>query len=129
LLNPRTEDRRTGSDSPKTVGEAVYRHLVGAGSGGAPMNKIDIVNELSEKINLNQKVAKVVVDTIVDSIKKAIINGERVEIRGFGSFSLRSYKPYRGRNPKNGEVVNVPEKKLPYFKVGKELRETIWKED
>ena len=72
------------------------------------MNKIDIVNELSEKINLNQKVAKVVVDTIIDSIKKAIIEGERVEIRGFGSFSLRSYKPYRGRNPKNGEVVDVP---------------------
>jgi len=92
------------------------------------MNKIDIVNELSEKINLNQKVAKVVVDTIIDTIKKAIIAGERVEIRGFGSCSLRSYKPYRGRNPKNGEVVDVPGKRLPYFKVGKELKETIWKE-
>jgi integration host factor subunit beta len=91
------------------------------------MNKIDIVNALSEKINLNQKVAKVVVDTIVDRIKDAIVNGERVEIRGFGSFSLRSYKSYKGRNPKNGEVVHVPEKKLPYFKVGKELKETIWK--
>ena len=92
------------------------------------MNKIDIVNELSEKVKLNQKVAKIVVDTIVDSIKQAIISGERVEIRGFGSFSLRSYKAYRGRNPKNGEIVNVPDKKLPYFKVGKELKETIWKE-
>ena len=92
------------------------------------MNKIDIVNQLSEQINLNQKVAKVVVDTIIDTIKTAIINGERVEIRGFGSFSLRSYKPYKGRNPKNGEIVEVPEKKLPYFKVGKELKETIWKE-
>jgi integration host factor subunit beta len=93
------------------------------------MNKIDIVNQLSEKINLNQKVAKVVVDTIIDSIKNAIINGERVEIRGFGSFSLRSYKSYKGRNPKNGEVVDVPAKKLPYFKVGKELKETIWKDN
>ena len=93
------------------------------------MNKMDIVNQLSEKINLNQKVAKVVVDTIVDSIKNAIITGERVEIRGFGSFSLRSYKAYRGRNPKNGDVVSVPDKKLPHFKVGKELREIIWKED
>ena len=92
------------------------------------MNKIDIVNQLSEQINLNQKIAKVVVDTIIDTIKTAIINGERVEIRGFGSFSLRSYKPYKGRNPKNGEIVEVPEKKLPYFKVGKELKETIWKE-
>jgi integration host factor subunit beta len=93
------------------------------------MNKIDIVNQLSEKASLNQKVAKVVVDTIIDSIKDAIVRGERVEIRGFGSFSLRSYKAYRGRNPKNGEVVQVPDKKLPHFKVGKELRETIWKEN
>lgn len=93
------------------------------------MNKIDIVNKLSETANVNQKVAKIVVDTIIDSIKQAIVTGDRVEIRGFGSFSLRSYKPYKGRNPKNGEVVNVPPKKLPYFKVGKELKEAIWKED
>ncbi len=93
------------------------------------MNKIDIVNELSEKTNLNQKVAKVVVDTIIDAIKRAIATGERVEIRGFGSFSLRNYKSYMGRNPKNGDLVHVPEKKLPYFKVGKELRETVWRGD
>jgi integration host factor subunit beta len=92
------------------------------------MNKIDIVNQLSETANVNQKVAKIVVDTIIDSIKQAIVTGDRVEIRGFGSFSLRSYKPYKGRNPKNGEVVNVPPKRLPYFKVGKELKEAIWKE-
>jgi integration host factor subunit beta len=92
------------------------------------MNKIDIVNELSQKINLNQKVAKIVVDTIIESIKNAIVSGERVEIRGFGSFSLRNYRPYKGRNPKNGEVVDVPEKRLPYFKVGKELKEIIWKD-
>jgi Bacterial nucleoid DNA-binding protein len=91
------------------------------------MNKIDIVNGLAEKANLNQKIAKIVVDTIIDSIKNAIVRGERVEIRGFGSFSLRTYKSYKGRNPKNGEVVNVPPKKLPYFKVGKELKETIWR--
>ncbi len=93
------------------------------------MNKIDIVNRLAEKANLNQKIAKIVVDTIIDSIKKAMIKGERVEIRGFGSFSLRDYKSYKGRNPKNGEVVNVPPKRLPYFKVGKELKETIWRQN
>jgi integration host factor subunit beta len=92
------------------------------------MNKIDIVNSLAEKANLNQKIAKIVVDTIIDGIKNAIVRGERVEIRGFGSFSLRTYKSYKGRNPKNGEVVNVPPKKLPYFKVGKELKETIWRQ-
>ncbi len=92
------------------------------------MNKIDIVNSLAEKAKLNQKIAKIVVDAIIDGIKNAIVRGERVEIRGFGSFSLRAYKSYKGRNPKNGEVVNVPPKKLPYFKVGKELKETIWRQ-
>ena len=91
------------------------------------MNRTDIVNKLAEKTGMNQKVAKIVVDTITESIKKAIVNGERVEIRGFGSFSVRRYKPYKGRNPKNGEVVEVPAKKLPYFKVGKELKEAISK--
>jgi integration host factor subunit beta len=90
------------------------------------MNKMDIVNRLSEQVHVNQKLAKLVVDTIVDTIKTAIISGERVEIRGFASFSLRSYKPYKGRNPRNGEIVEVPAKRLPYFRVGKELKETIW---
>jgi len=97
------------------------------------MNKIDIINKLQESIqatgnkNFNQKLAKTTVDTIIDSIKDAIIKGERVEIRGFGSFSLRQYKAYTGRNPKSGEVVHVEPKKLPYFKVGKELKDMIWK--
>jgi len=75
---------------------------------------------------LNQKVAKVAVDTIVETIKQAIIKGERVEIRGFGSFTIRQYKAYKGRNPKTGQLVDVKPKKLPYFKVGKELKEMIW---
>jgi integration host factor subunit beta len=89
------------------------------------MIKADIVKQLSEQSNLNHKLAKIVVDTIIDTIRKAIISGERVEIRGFGNFSLRSYKPYKGRNPRNGEIVEVPAKRLPYFRVGKELKETI----
>jgi integration host factor subunit beta len=90
------------------------------------MNKMDIINKLSEDIKLNQKIAKIAVDTIVDTIKKAIAEGERVEIRGFGSFTLRQYKAYKGRNPKSGEIVQVEPKKLPYFKVGKELKDMIW---
>jgi integration host factor subunit beta len=89
---------------------------------------MDIINKLAADINVNQKIAKIAVDTIIDSVKKAIINNERVEIRGFGSFTLREYKAYKGRNPKSGEMVNVEPKKLPYFKVGKELKEMIWKE-
>ena len=93
------------------------------------MNKMDIINKLAADINVNQKIAKIAVDTIIDSIKKAIINNERVEIRGFGSFTLREYKAYRGRNPKSGETVQVEPKRLPYFKVGKELKEMVWKDE
>ncbi|MCX8022285.1 MAG: integration host factor subunit beta [Syntrophorhabdaceae bacterium] len=91
------------------------------------MNKIDIINKLAEEMKLNQKVTKIAVDTIVDTIKQAITRGERVEIRGFGSFTIRHYKAYKGRNPKTGEMVDVKPKRLPYFKVGKELKEMIWK--
>ena len=93
------------------------------------MNKMDRINKLATDINVNQKIAKIAVDTIIDSIKKAIINNERVEIRGFGSFTLREYKAYRGRNPKSGETVQVEPKRLPYFKVGKELKEMVWKDE
>ncbi len=93
------------------------------------MNKMDIINKLATDINVNQKIAKIAVDTIIDSIKKAIINNERVEIRGFGSFTLRDYKAYKGRNPKSGETVQVEPKRLPYFKVGKELKEMVWKDE
>jgi integration host factor subunit beta len=91
------------------------------------MNKTDIIDKIAEEVRVNQKVAKTAVETVIESISKAIIEGERVEIRGFGNFTLRQYKAYKGRNPKTGEVVNVPPKKLPYFKVGKELKDMIWK--
>jgi integration host factor subunit beta len=91
------------------------------------MNKTDIIDKIAEEVRVNQKIAKTAVETVIESISKAIIDGERVEIRGFGNFTLREYKAYRGRNPKTGEVVNVPPKKLPYFKVGKELKDMIWK--
>ena len=93
------------------------------------MNKMDIINKLATDINVNQKIAKIAVDTVIDSIKKAIINNERVEIRGFGSFTLREYKAYKGRNPKSGETVQVETKRLPYLKVGKELKEMVWKDE
>ena len=93
------------------------------------MNKMDIINKLAADINVNQKIAKIAVDTVIDSIKRAIINNERVEIRGFGSFTLREYRAYKGRNPKSGETVQVEPKKLPYFKVGKELKEMVWKDE
>lgn len=89
------------------------------------MNKAELALEVTRRTKVNQKVAKVVVDTVFEEIDQALRRGERVEIRGFGSFVIRNYDSYQGRNPKTGETVHVPPKKLPYFKVGKELREKI----
>jgi integration host factor subunit beta len=89
------------------------------------MNKAELTLEVAEKTKLAQKVAKVIVDTIFDGMRDSLIRGERIEIRGFGSFVIRDYGGYKGRNPKTGEIVDVPAKKLPFFKVGKELKERV----
>jgi integration host factor subunit beta len=94
------------------------------GKGGA-MNKAELINKVSEQTNVTQKVAKVIVDTLFDGMKESLQKGERIEIRGFGSFMVRNYGGYKGRNPKTGEIVDVPPKKLPFFKVGKELKEMV----
>jgi len=92
---------------------------------GGSMNKAQLITKVSEKANVTQKVAKVIVDTLFDGMKEHLEKGDRIEIRGFGSFVVRSYGGYKGRNPKTGEVVDVPPKKLPFFKVGKELKEMV----
>ncbi|MBW1724452.1 MAG: integration host factor subunit beta [Deltaproteobacteria bacterium] len=89
------------------------------------MNRSDLINSLKDKVELSRKDAGKVVDTFFDALKKTLSKGDRVEIRGFGSFSVKSYKPYVGRNPKTGEQINVTSKKLPFFKVGKELKEKV----
>jgi len=89
------------------------------------MNKAELIQELVKQGHITQKVAKIVVDTIFEEMKQALVNGERIEIRGFGSFSIREYEGYNGRNPKTGETVRVAPKRLPFFKVGKELRDRI----
>ncbi len=89
------------------------------------MNKAELINKVSEKANMTQKVAKVIVDTLFDGMMESLEKGERIEIRGFGSFVVRHYGAYKGRNPKTGEIVDVPPKRLPFFKVGKELRELV----
>jgi integration host factor subunit beta len=92
---------------------------------GGTMNKAELITKVSEKANVTQKVAKVIVDTLFDGMKESLGNGERIEIRGFGSFVVRNYGGYKGRNPKTGQIVSVPPKKLPFFKVGKELKEMV----
>jgi integration host factor subunit beta len=89
------------------------------------VNKAELATEVSRKAKVSNKVAKVVVDAVFDEMVKALRRGDRVEIRGLGSFVIRNYGSYQGRNPKTGETVSVAPKKLPYFKVGKELKERV----
>jgi integration host factor subunit beta len=89
------------------------------------MNRSDLVSVLKDEISLSRKYAEKIVNTFFDAIQDTLVEGERVEIRGFGSFTVNHYKPYRGRNPKTGAQIQVPAKKLPFFKVGKELKDRV----
>ena len=87
--------------------------------------KSDLIELLSARARLPRPTAEIVIDIVFDQMIAAMKRGERIEIRGFGSFEVRDYKSYQGRNPRTGESVHVPPKKLPFFKVGKELRERV----
>src|ERR1700752_4549705 len=89
------------------------------------MTKAELVEEVARAAELNKRDAEVIVETVFDSIIGALHKGEKVELRGFGSFRTRERGPRRGRNPKTGEPVDVPAKRVPYFKPGKELKELI----
>ena len=89
------------------------------------MNKSELVEALAVKYGLSLKKAEEVVNAIFETLANALRAGERIEIRGFGSFVVNEYKSYTGRNPKTGEAIEVKPKKLPFFKVGKELRERV----
>ena len=89
------------------------------------MTKADLINVIAEKAHLQHKQAEVVVNMVFDMMSDALKRDDRIEIRGFGSFVNRSYESYQGRNPKTGQVVNVPPKRVPFFKVGKELKEMV----
>jgi integration host factor subunit beta len=93
------------------------------------MTKADLINLISEKANITRVKAESIVNTIFDSMVESLMKNDRIEIRGFGSFVNREYGSYKGRNPRTGEIIEVEEKKLPFFKVGKELREEINKLD
>ncbi len=89
------------------------------------MNKSGLVNVICEKANIPRKRAKETVDLIFDVMIESLMKGDRIEIRGLGSFAIRNYGAYTGRNPKTGESIQVAPKKLPFFKVGKELKEFV----
>jgi integration host factor subunit beta len=89
------------------------------------MNKSDLITVLSKKENLTEKDATKVINLIFDGFTDTLKNGGRIEIRGFGSFVAREYDAYKGRNPKTGKVVEVKPKRLPFFKVGKDLKKSV----
>lgn len=89
------------------------------------MTKADLVALIEKQANLTPKQAEKIVNITFDTLIQALYDDQRIEIRGFGSFANRNYKAYEGRNPKTGNVVKVSPKKVPFFKVGKELKEMV----
>jgi integration host factor subunit beta len=86
------------------------------------MTKADLIAIVADRLKITQVQASIIVEAALKSIVTALQNGQEVEIRGFGSFRFRERAPRKGRNPKTGEKVDVPSKRIPYFKMGKELK-------
>ncbi len=90
------------------------------------MTKTDLIEKVSLKTaGLTKKQTEIIVNMLFDSIKEALASGDKIEIRGFGSFRIRSRRNREGRNPKTGESVVVPQKRVPFFKAGKDLKELV----
>ncbi len=89
------------------------------------MNKSELIKALAEQSNISTDEATTVVNTFVDTMKQSMLEGDRVEIRGFGSFKVKEYEGYSGRNPRTGEQVEVESKRLPFFRPGKELKDYL----
>src|SRR5580704_5041626 len=90
------------------------------------MTKSELIDALAaRRTDLTKARAELVVNCVFDAMTEALQKGDGIEIRGFGSFTVRPYKPYDGRNPRTGERVPVPAKRLPFFKVGKDLKELV----
>jgi integration host factor subunit beta len=89
------------------------------------LTKAELVEEVAQSTQLTKKHAEMIVNTVFDSIVQSLKEGEKIELRGFGSFRIRQRGPRIGRNPKTGDKVEVPPKRIPYFKPGKELKELL----
>ncbi len=89
------------------------------------MNKSELIQSLAEKSNITPELARSVIETMIGMIKQQLMDGGRIEIRGFGSFEMREYGAYKGRNPHTGESVDVKPKRTPFFKCGKDLMEMV----
>jgi integration host factor subunit beta len=93
------------------------------------MTKADLVDEVVNVADVSKKHAEIIVNTLFSSIIEALRHDDKIELRGFGSFRVRRRRSRQGRNPKTGDRVAVPEKRIPYFKPGKELKDLINSED
>ena len=111
---------RTGYTVPVFTKESI---VLGAERG--VMTKADLIDEVSRLAELTRKDSEVIVETIFDSVVRSLRAGDKIEIRGFGSFRTRQRRPRVGRNPKTGERVEVPAKKIPFFKPSKELKDLV----
>jgi len=89
------------------------------------MNKLELIDTLKDECQISKKEAAAIVDIFFDQISTALAEGDRVEIRGLCSFFVKEYRSFQGRNPKTGEAVTVAPKRLPFFKIGKELKERV----
>ena len=89
------------------------------------MNKLELIQAVKDRAGLSKQEASDVVKLFFDSFTETMVNGERIEIRGFCSFFMKDYASYTGRNPKTGEKVQIPAKRLPFFKPGKELKDRV----
>jgi integration host factor subunit beta len=96
-----------------------------AESSRSAMTKADLISVVAKRLDITQVQAGIIVEAALRSIVSALQGGQEVEIRGFGSFRFRNRAPRKGRNPKTGERVDVPPKKIPYFKMGKELKSLL----
>lgn len=89
------------------------------------MTKADLIDEVARVVEMTRKDSEIIVETIFDSVVRSLHQGEKIEIRGFGSFRTRQRQPRVGRNPKTGTRVDVPAKRIPYFKPSKELKDLV----
>jgi integration host factor subunit beta len=89
------------------------------------MVKSELIESLAERADITLAKAEEVVDLFFNSVTETLAQGDRVEIRGFGAFTVRDYKSYKGRNPKTGEQITVPPKRLPFWKTGQELKQRV----
>jgi integration host factor subunit beta len=89
------------------------------------MTKSELIEAVAQRSNITKSRAELVVNCVFDAMTAALEKGEGIEIRGYGSFTVRHYDAYDGRNPRTGKAVSVPEKRLPFFKVGKELKALV----